>query len=1007
MGGSAIDSVAAVTTDQAGNVYLTGSTSSADFPVTTTFGASPAASTSSGFVAKLDPSGSTLVYSVLLGKGEPAAIALGPDGSVFVAGISSEMPTTEGAAVKEGFCFLLKLEPSGSKLVYSTRLGCSGSGSIPPGGLAMDSSGNAFVTGSNTGAATTPGAFKPNGYGAFVVKVNAAGSAILYGTYLPSGENYASAKPKAIAVDPEGNAYLTGSADARGFPVTQDTLPRERAAEGDTTADDVFLLKLSPDGARVVFAELFGGYGSDSGSVIALDAEGSIFIGGISRSSTGWGSRDPFPTTEGALDSLSAMPRGFLAKLTPDGRELLFSTFLPGADDAVCLGVGGDGVSVMTVERMKNQSPNLYADRLSRVSPDGGTLLSTSIAAFAAQPRCGSSGPRFALAGANGPLTSPNLSPIGTGGKGDVWFTAVDADVPEAPRLDVNAGALELYSWFGADGPTGNWPESLQVRTGDKSLPVLIQGGDYIKVEPEQGNTPLELHLHPSAGDLRDRLFVFAPGAQDGLVVIPVRERFSLINFAFDPAAFSSPMAPGLVQLAADSPDAPPVSGTLRISSPAVKDLFGGSTEAQVRFGMQPFGSVPAWLTMEGVPGTTPAEVRFTANGAGLAPRLYSVSFQMTSQDSLPWQGSLPTASVYFRIGAAPAALPVLAQSPQFWNLHLTDDQPTSSVTLHLDSTDGAPLDFTTDPIPDWIKVSPSAGTTPLDMTITTTPPRDVSTTWHQSIQFRSGNRGVGFVDITADVILGGFTGSLSVNSMNTKDASSVTPENGVAPGALFVAGLPRLMAGVIPETPEQADAWALAPSLAGYFFVLEGQPVPARSYAGGTFILQMPAGLAPGSHHLGALDTNGQEVAEAEVQLVAARPQILDQRVDNGNYARKEDGSQITPDNPVHTGDRILVRVTGQGAVAPAIPDGQAASVENPSKPILPVTAYTGQKPLTVLSAQMSTSEAGVLDVWVQIPELYEGDHFVSVQVGPLSAGVVPIRVAARPVDSEPGVEE
>jgi uncharacterized protein (TIGR03437 family) len=150
-------------------------------------------------------------------------------------------------------------------------------------------------------------------------------------------------------------------------------------------------------------------------------------------------------------------------------------------------------------------------------------------------------------------------------------------------------------------------------------------------------------------------------------------------------------------------------------------------------------------------------------------------------------------------------------------------------------------------------------------------------------------------------------------------------------------------------------------------------------------------------------LELAGEEGVRAAADLVVtpAAPVYLSNLFGKPDL-RREDGSVVNPGSPVFPGDRILVRLTGQGLVKPAIPAGQAASMDDPSQPALPVTAFTGTKRMEVLSARMSTTEAGVLDVWLTVPDLYEGEHQFSVQIGSLSAASQGLRVAARP-GSEP----
>ena len=147
------------------------------------------------FIAKIDPSGANLIYSVLLGPGKPSAIIVDLNGAVYVAGSDSGrgFPTTQGAALTDGRLFLLKLDNSGSRLIYSTKLGGT-FGELSSSSLTVDASGNAFVAGYSQNVLTTQRAYKPTGFGPFALKMNSQGTALIYSTYLPSAPAHASAR---------------------------------------------------------------------------------------------------------------------------------------------------------------------------------------------------------------------------------------------------------------------------------------------------------------------------------------------------------------------------------------------------------------------------------------------------------------------------------------------------------------------------------------------------------------------------------------------------------------------------------------------------------------------------------------------------------------------------------------------------------------------------------------------------------------------------------------------
>ncbi|MEK5037561.1 SBBP repeat-containing protein [Sporosarcina sp. FSL K6-3457] len=229
LGGTELDQGLGIAVDNAGNAYVTGDTLSANFPTTpgafqTTFNAFTDA-----FVTKLNPMGTQLVYSTYLGGSDydsTTGIIVDNVGNAYVTGYTSstDFPTTPGAFDTtykgDGDAFVTKLNPTGSKLVYSTYLGGT---DLDQGlGIAVDNAGNVYVTGATQSAdfPTTTCAFDTTFNGvidAFVTKLNPAGTALLYSTYL-GGSDFN--QGYAIAVDNAHNAYVTGLTMSTDFPTS-------------------------------------------------------------------------------------------------------------------------------------------------------------------------------------------------------------------------------------------------------------------------------------------------------------------------------------------------------------------------------------------------------------------------------------------------------------------------------------------------------------------------------------------------------------------------------------------------------------------------------------------------------------------------------------------------------------------------------------------------------------------------------------------------------------------
>lgn len=324
LGGSGIDTGYAIKVDASGNTYITGRTNSADFPTTpgafdTTFNSTDC------FVTKLNPSGSSLLYSTFLGgSGDETgnSIALDAGGNTFIAGntTSINFPTTPGAVIPTpSYTFVTKLNPSGTALVYSTYLG--GTGGEAGKGIVVDASGYAYITGYTWSAdfPTTPGAFNTTFSGnadSFVTKLNPDGTGFMYSTYLGgSGDTYASG----IAIDAAGNAYVTGLTWCTDYPTTPGAYDRI------CTSDDCFVTKLNPSGSALVYSTFLGGSRIEYGNAIMVDAASNAYVTGYTQSGD-------YPTTPDAFDtSYSGTTDCFVAKFDPAGATLLYSTYLGGS----------------------------------------------------------------------------------------------------------------------------------------------------------------------------------------------------------------------------------------------------------------------------------------------------------------------------------------------------------------------------------------------------------------------------------------------------------------------------------------------------------------------------------------------------------------------------------------------------------------------------------------------------------------------------------------------------
>jgi uncharacterized protein (TIGR03437 family) len=343
LGGSSTDLGQAIAVDSQGYVYLAGQASSIDFPRTpgSVPGSNPRENDSLAFVTKLDPTGSRIIYSTLLGGSDydiANGLAVGSDGSAYIVGEtkSDNFPATSGALQRnkagDRDAFIAKLSPDGASLMYASFLGGD---EIDIGtAVAVDAAGSAFITGVTYSEdfPTTEGAYGRR-YAAerdvFVAKLTADGSRLLYSTLIAgSGIDLSNA----IAIDASGNAYFAGLTDAR-------------RANG---VADAYCAKLDPQGAKLLYIKLFGGAGLEEATAVAIDAAGNAYLTGSTYSKD-------FPATPGALQTQSKSPvfmigspvgyDAFVAKIDSRGENLLASTYLNGtwSSRGQAIAVAADG----------------------------------------------------------------------------------------------------------------------------------------------------------------------------------------------------------------------------------------------------------------------------------------------------------------------------------------------------------------------------------------------------------------------------------------------------------------------------------------------------------------------------------------------------------------------------------------------------------------------------------------------------------------------------------------
>jgi hypothetical protein len=323
VGGSFDDAASGIDVDSSGNAYISGNSTSLNFPATPTAFQRSLPGVDAAIVAKLNASGSALVYATYLGGTQDpitgnggddfgAGITVDAGGNAYLTGATNsvDFPTTAGAFQRTDGggsydAFVTKVNLTGSALAYSTYLG--GDGEDFGSGIALDSSGNAYATGTTDSATfpTTPGAFQPtNGGGdsdAFLSKINPTGSGLVYSTYLGGA---AEDDGNDVAVDAQGNAYVTGTTASANFPAVNPVQPTLGGGF------DAFVTKVNPAGSGLAYSTFLGGSGDDGGHAIGLDSSQSVYVAGSTASTN-------FSTTPAALQTAygGGLSDAFIAKI--------------------------------------------------------------------------------------------------------------------------------------------------------------------------------------------------------------------------------------------------------------------------------------------------------------------------------------------------------------------------------------------------------------------------------------------------------------------------------------------------------------------------------------------------------------------------------------------------------------------------------------------------------------------------------------------------------------------
>ncbi len=351
LGGNEADSGIAIAVDDGGNVYVTGNADSSNFPTVNPYQANEAGN-GDVFVTKINAAGTAIIYSTYVGgsRGDSGrGIDIDNAGNAYVTGTTgasisfNDFPTVNAFDNSYGGtddAIVFKLNPAGNALLYSTYLG--GSNSDIGHEIKVDrSTGEAFVAGnslSQAGFPTTPGAFNST------CSNCSSGSFVTkfnaQGSALIYSTYVGPGPANDLAIDAGGNAYITGSTTSTAFPITPGAV-QPTCTGCNLGRSDAFVTKLNPTGTALVYSTYLGGSIDEVGNGIVVDIAGNAYVTG--RTESGTGNSVLFPTTPGAFQTVSlGVPDGFVTKVNPTGTAFVYSTFLGGNVRDEAFGIATD-----------------------------------------------------------------------------------------------------------------------------------------------------------------------------------------------------------------------------------------------------------------------------------------------------------------------------------------------------------------------------------------------------------------------------------------------------------------------------------------------------------------------------------------------------------------------------------------------------------------------------------------------------------------------------------------
>jgi uncharacterized protein (TIGR03437 family) len=836
-------------------------------------------------------------------------------------------------------------------------------------GIAVDASGNIYIAGYATSRNLPVSANAVQAaYGgdtmayqtgdAFVAKFTPAG-ALSAMTYIGGSRDDAAGS---LALDSAGNVHITGYTNSLDFPVTSKAYQPKMAGMGGNTlfpGGDVFVMKLNPSLTQIVYSTYLGGSRDEAAVAIAVDSAGAAYVAGVTLSTN-------FPVTAGAVQGSFHGQGGqpitdfgvpffitgdaFVSKLSADGSQLVFSTYLGGAADdaATTIAVDGGGnvyVGGFTISRdfptsanalqktykgaePQNQFYHLGDGFISKLNPTGTALLYSTYLGGAGDDAVtaivvDASGSVYATGASTSTDIPMTTGTIQTANAGPLILPFAERIVGDAfaVKLKPDGSGLVFGTFLGGSGDDCG-----------RAIAVDAAGNVYVAGNAASGNFPL-------TADATQRVYAGAGGEHrnndlmgDGFLVV------------LNPTATKE------------------VFGT----------FLGGSLDDSIEgLALDPAGNIyVTGVTMStNFPvGTGAYQSRY--GGVGATGRIYGDAF--VARLTGPTFGTLTAApasvSVNYTVGAAnpaPTALSVTSSVPASFTIAKAAGSGTANVN--------------------WLTVSPNQGSTPSNLTLTVDPAGLAPGTYNATVTISAAGPGISAVAIPVTLTVAAAQVLPVITSDGVVNAASLLP-GPIAPGeVLLITGSNFGTNAMV--TAQVTDAGTLPTLVSGMQVLFANVAAPIVSTGAGQITAIVPYEIAGQDSVQMQVVYNGLQSAPVALQVTASSTALFTVSGQGTGQASalNADGTPNSADNPAAVGTTIQLTATGEGLIDPAVADGTQINSGQSPTPVLRVSVTIGGQSAIVQSAGTAAGTiAGYLQLQVVVPDgLPSGDAPVVLTIG------------------------